>query len=70
MPNGLKLKYNVTKVKDGSPVYDCFVLRPDKDPAARAALRAYADATTNDELRNDIREWVDEIEAFIAGKGG
>lgn len=69
MPNGLKFKYNVTRVEDGSPVYDCFVLRPDKDPAACAALKAYADATTNNELCEDIREWVAEIEASLAGKG-
>jgi len=42
MQEGLRVKYNVTKVSDGSVVNDCFVLRPDKDPAAVAVLRAYA----------------------------
>ena len=62
MKNGLMVKYNVTKIDDGTVVNNCFVLRPDKDHAARAALRAYADATPNDALRRDIRKWVDEIE--------
>lgn len=56
--NGLKVKYNVTKTKDGTPVYDCFVLRPDKDPAAVEALRAYAQATPNRALAADIQAWV------------
>jgi hypothetical protein len=36
--DGLKVKYNVYKVSDGSKVLDCFVLRPQKDNAARIAL--------------------------------
>lgn len=59
---GLYIKYNVFKVEDGTPVYNCFVLRPDKDPAARAALRAYAEAAENEALRNDIREWLKSFE--------
>lgn len=42
---GLKVKYNVFKVEDGGIVNNCFVLRPDKDPAAVDALRAYAAST-------------------------
>lgn len=37
---------------------DCFILRPAKDPAAVAALRAYAAATDNAELAVDIINWV------------
>jgi ParB family chromosome partitioning protein len=59
---GLHIKYDVFKVEDGSPVYNCFVLRPDKDPAARAALRAYAEATENQTLQSDIYEWLKQIE--------
>lgn len=44
--------------KDGSLVTDCFILRPAKDPAAVAALRAYAAATDNAELAADIINWV------------
>lgn len=55
---GLYGKYTVYKNKDGSLVTDCFVLRPAKDPAAVAALRAYAAATDNAELSADIINWV------------
>ncbi|MCG5251600.1 hypothetical protein [Brevibacillus agri] len=53
---GLYVKYDVRKVDTGELVNDCFVLRPDKDRAAFAALRAYAEQTTNDELRKDINQ--------------
>lgn len=55
---GLYGKYTVYKNKDGSLVTDCFILRPAKDPAAVAALRAYAAATDNAELAADIINWV------------
>ena len=55
---GLHGKYTVHKNKDGSLVTDCFVLRPAKDTAAVAALRAYAAATDNAELSADIINWV------------
>lgn len=55
---GLYGKYTVYKNKDGSLVTDCFILRPAKDPAAVAALRAYAAATDNAELAADIISWV------------
>lgn len=53
---GIYLKYTVTKA-DGSPVdeqADYFVLRVDKDPAARAALLAYGRACDNPSLAADI----------------
>ena len=55
---GLYGKYTVYKNKDGSLVTDCFILRPAKDPAAVAALRAYAAATDNAELSADIVNWI------------
>lgn len=55
---GLYGKYTVYKNKDGSLVTDCFILRPAKDQAAVAALRAYAAATDNAELAADIINWV------------
>ena len=55
---GLYGKYTVYKNKDSSLVTECFVLRPTKDPAAVAALRAYAAATDNAELASDIINWV------------
>lgn len=52
--DGLRQKYRVYKAKDNTPVEDCFVLRPEKDPAARIALEAYAKATDNKALSEDI----------------
>jgi hypothetical protein len=60
MGRGLYAKYEVKK--NGKPIYDCFVLRPDRDAAARAALRAYAKVTPNTLLAVDIHEWLSAIE--------
>lgn len=59
---GLVRKYIVRKVKDDSLVEDCFVLRPDKDPAAVKALEAYAATTHNVVLAADIYEWLKHIQ--------
>ncbi len=64
--DGLKIKYNVFKVENGEPVFDCFVLRPDRDPAARAALRAYAAATQNADLAADLLAWAERLEQEAA----
>ncbi len=59
-------KYIVTHT-DGRPDGDdCFVLRPDKDPAAVMALQVYAMFTDNAQLSHDITEWLKRIER----KGG
>lgn len=55
---GLKRKYIVRKSDTGEIVNGCFVLRPDKDSAAVAALRAYSAATDNEALAADIIKWV------------
>lgn len=55
---GLKRKYIVFKSDTGEMVENCFVLRPDKDPAAVAALRAYAGVSENETLCADIINWV------------
>lgn len=55
---GLYDKYIVIKVVDGTVIENCFILRPDKDPAAVKALQAYAAATENKVLANDIYAWV------------
>lgn len=57
---GLRCKYIVRKADTGEGVDGCFVLRPDRDRAAVAALRAYAAATDNDVLATDILNWVGE----------
>lgn len=55
---GLKEKYLVFKADTGEEVAGCFILRPAKDPAAVEALRAYAGATDNETLAEDIYNWV------------
>lgn len=44
--------------RQGELVTDCFVLRPEKDAAARAAVRAYAIETIDGDLRNDLLAWL------------
>lgn len=58
---GWYLKYRVEKLEGlTDPNADYFVLRLDKDPAARAAALAYACyvESSNPQLANDIRERV------------
>lgn len=64
---GLHVKYIVTKVDTGEVVHNCFVLRPDKDPAAVPALATYACMTKNPKLSMDIFEWLEFIEKKEAG---
>lgn len=59
-PKGLFGKYIVRKTSDGTAVDNCFVLRPEKDPAAITAIRAYAEATDNSTLATDLLQWVGE----------
>ena len=69
---GLKAKYLVFKADTGERVGNCFVLCPDKDPAAVEAIRAYARATDNETLAEDIynlvgkgepvQEWISQTE--------
>ncbi|WP_289141511.1 hypothetical protein [uncultured Brevibacillus sp.] len=58
---GLVVKYDVRKVDTGKLVNNCFVLRPDKDPAAIDALIEYALRTENVELQQDIAVWLKQI---------
>lgn len=55
---GLRGKYIVHKVGTGEEVNNCFVLRPDKDTAAVAAIRAYAAVTDNKVLAADLIRWI------------
>jgi len=61
---GLYGKYVVLNAYDESVVpYPTFILRADgKDKAAIAALRAYALATRNMELKKDLMNLVDHLE--------
>jgi hypothetical protein len=75
MDKGLYSKYIVMKADDAVEMNEtglyqghqiegeCFVLRPDRDPAAMAAMREYAEETTNLQLAADIYEWLAGIEA-------
>lgn len=58
MNDGLRAKYIVRKAETGETVENCFVLRPEKDAAAIAAIRAYAAATNNPALSADLLRWV------------
>lgn len=62
---GLKVKYRVYKARNNELVEDCFVLRPDKDPAAVAALTAYAKMTDNKQLSEDIFNWITPDEKVV-----
>ena len=70
---GLKAKYLVFGAASGKEIKNCFVLRPDKDPAAVEALRAYASATDNETLAEDIYNWVGKgkpVREWISVKDG
>lgn len=56
---GLYEKYEV--YKDGDPVPNSFVLEPESDPAAREALIRYAEATDDEALAADLREWMADL---------
>lgn len=60
---GVYMKYQIHKA-DGSPCdpdATYFVLRLDKDPAARAAMLVYAEETDNEELANDILGCLEDL---------
>lgn len=58
---GLYNKYEI--LKDGVPVEGrYFVLKPDSDRIAAVALLAYALATPNEKLADDLLGWLREIE--------
>lgn len=63
--DGLYGKYDV--FEDGERVADCFVLEPADDPAALAALKAYAKTTDGDALAADLAYWIAEIEDETGG---
>ena len=61
--DGLYRKFVVLKADTGEEIQDrFFVLRPERDPAAVAALLAYSDATKNIALSADILGWVRKLQ--------
>jgi hypothetical protein len=59
--SGLYAKYRVTHPGSDSELLDTFVLRPSRDPHARAALAAYAAETTDLALAADLYQWLGHI---------
>ncbi len=59
---GIYTKYEVRKIISGDIVEECFVLRPQKDLAARDALLKYAQTTKNSALAQDIMTWIKSID--------
>lgn len=71
---GIRMKYKVQKADDTpvDPEACYFVLRLDKDPAARSAMRTYAEHCDNTELAEDITrclDWLDAPPPCICGGG-
>lgn len=63
--SGLEHKYNVRRANDPKGKHDkCrfFVLDPQHDETAGWALLEYAERTSNKELADDLREWLNGIE--------
>lgn len=58
--DGLYPKYTVIDNRTGSEVFDCFVLKPTTDYAAKQALLYYASICKKDELKRDIYLWLCE----------
>jgi len=59
---GLYDKYKILDGETGEEKQGTyFVLKPDTDPAAIAALQKYAEITTNEELAEHISCWIDGL---------
>lgn len=58
--SGLYEKYEVRK--DGEVVEDCFVLEPESDEAAQAALATYALETGDEDLLEDLDAWLQDLD--------
>lgn len=60
---GLYDKYTVINNETESPIDGAaFILRPDRDPIAIAALQRYAELTDNELLADDITGWLETLE--------
>ena len=62
---GMYPKFTVIKNATGEMAYGCFVLRPDRDPASRVALAAYADEVRAEYplLARDLDGWLLDMAA-------
>lgn len=59
---GLYKKYLVTKISTGEEVEGVFILKPETDPIAIAALQRYAELTDDELLAGHISEWIEALE--------
>lgn len=59
---GLYDKYIVIENSTGEEVTEVFVLKPDTDPIAIAALQKYAELTSNKELESNLSVWIETLE--------
>lgn len=60
---GLYDKYTVINNETQKPIDGpAFILRPDRDPYAIAALQRYAELTVNEILAQDITGWIEVME--------
>src|SRR5690554_792173 len=63
---GLFNKYQIINRETGEEVEgQYFVLKPEKDHAARAALEKYAEITNNEQLEQDIYAWLHSLPKVI-----
>lgn len=62
---GLYSKYHVRKADTGEVVNGCIVLRPDRDRAARSALRIYSTviSASHPQFAQELGNYLDAIEA-------
>ena len=59
---GLYNKYRIVNTETHMPVEGHFVLRPDRDPSALAALMHYAQLTPNATLAADLEAWIKRLQ--------
>jgi hypothetical protein len=56
---GLYKKYTLINNETGKEIEgEAFILRPDRDDTALVAMEAYAEATENQSLKQDLKAWV------------
>jgi hypothetical protein len=62
LEQGLYKKFTVINNETGEEVQEqTFTLNPQTDPIAKSALLHYASETPNQALRNDIRNWLQDL---------
>lgn len=57
-----RLKFKVVNEETGEEIENCFVLFPEHDKAAVAALEEYAKNTVNSGMANVLQNWATRIQ--------